>query len=154
TARLGINWRDTLAAFAGFCPWIGTSWFVTAILELVVVFPVLRWIFHRLGALVTLAASLAICFACSYYVFDILDWGRFYLGGKVPDPGWYYQWIFAPRLFWMVLAGVLVAAWWKGRLPRPLTAVAVALTLCRSLVFRAVHGPPEDFFFGALREQG
>src|SRR5260221_8137169 len=42
------GWSAALT-FLGYSPWIGPSWFVTLVVQLVLVFPLLHWAADRLG---------------------------------------------------------------------------------------------------------
>ena len=118
-----------------------------------VLFPGLRWLWLRVGPVVSLPAMAATCVASIWYVWNIVAAGRWLLGDNVTEPGWYYAWIFVPRVFWAVAAGVFVGRWWVGR-PPPLVAAAslvvVGLGVYASLRLRSALG---DLVLGPFRRQ-
>jgi peptidoglycan/LPS O-acetylase OafA/YrhL len=153
--HLGVP--EALATYVGFAPWMGTSWFIALILQLVLLFPALEWLVRRtgkvLGPLVLLPLSAWLCKWCVWHVWDIVAVGKELLGGSLPEPGWYYAWIFVPRVLWHVLSGVYVARLLGGR-PRPrFTALAVALSLVGAYACVAVRDAPDDLFVGPYRQQ-
>jgi len=102
-----------VATALGYMPWIGTGWFVTLALELVVLFPALRWCVHRVGGRVSLVVAAAVLVASYVYMYPIIhlmrlllhDSGGLRLGGEL----FYYRWIFAPAYFFGVVAGMAIA---------------------------------------------
>lgn len=141
-----------LATFAGYAPWIGTSWFVTIILQLVLLFPALRWLFLRVRPIVTLSVTAMICGACAWYTFEIIDLGMKIIGKSVPPPGWYYAWIFVPRTFWNVAGGFFIARYAKGRPGASLVATAAALTIA-GVIAVAENATADDALIRGLRRQ-
>ena len=71
----------------GYVPWVGTGWFITLVVQIVLLFPVLRRIMTALGSIPTLLASIAITVAVSLHPLVIISWLRTGLGGVpgVPD---------------------------------------------------------------------
>ncbi|HEX7669214.1 MAG TPA: acyltransferase family protein, partial [Polyangiaceae bacterium] len=88
------RWRDLMATYVGYAPRMGTTWFIAVIIQLVLVFPMLRWAIHRAGAIPALLVSAGVSALCIWYIWDIVALGRRFLGDDVPEPGWYYLWIF------------------------------------------------------------
>lgn len=150
---LRVGWMEALATYAGYAPWIGTSWFITIILQLVVLFPGLRWLWLRVGPMVSLPAMAAICVASAWYVWDIVAAGRWLLGDNVIEPGWYYAWIFVPRVFWPVAAGVFVGRWWVGRPPPLIAAASLVLVGLGVYVCIRLRHAPDDLILGPFRRQ-
>lgn len=152
-AFLKLGAREATLMFLGYAPWIGTSWFVTLILELVLVVPGYRWLVGKLGPVPSLALSAAATAAGAYYLWYIAVWGMQIFGHDAPEPGWYYQWIFFPRVLWPVTVGFFVARWWGGRISKRATVIALALTVFGSWLADVARGAPEDAFVGLLRQQ-
>jgi peptidoglycan/LPS O-acetylase OafA/YrhL len=149
-AAKGLGLRQLLATFIGYSPWIGISWFITLILQLVVVFPALRWLVNRLGNVASLALAAAVTVAGTWFMWDIIDAGKWLLASDVPEPAWYYHWIFWPRVTWEVVAGIVIAR--IALPPKPLT-LALAAVLAALVIWLpgVVRGGPEDAVVGALR---
>lgn len=98
-----------LDSFVGFAPRYGTSWFVAIIIQIVLLFPVLRWLLERLGPVLSCALA-GLCSALSiWFVFQISDAGHRLFGSEGLQTPFYYQWIFAPRVFWQVVTGMAFA---------------------------------------------
>jgi peptidoglycan/LPS O-acetylase OafA/YrhL len=151
-ARLHVGFPHALASLVAYAPWIGTSWFVTVILQLVMLYPVLRWLMNRLGPIASLFLFGGLCAFTMWNFLFFVQTGLELLGTDFVGPGWYYFWIFSPRLFWHVAAGVALARICGGRVGPILTASAVALAVFGSLLQEVVRGPPGDFF-SPIREQ-
>jgi peptidoglycan/LPS O-acetylase OafA/YrhL len=140
---------EVLAAYAGYAPWIGTSWFVFVIIQLVIVFPLLAWSLDLVGAALLVLGTAAICDLCMWDIWQIIALGKRILG-DVPEPGFYYFWIFWPRVLYHVAVGMLVAEWWKGRPSITVTALSLALTVVGFFLARAVMDRSP---LGPIREQ-
>lgn len=153
-AFAGYGARQVALTFLGYAPWIGTSWFVTVIFQLVLWLPAWRFLAIRVRALPALLVSGAVTFASVYYLWEIIDMGRSVLGNDAPEPGWYYQWILSPRLLWHVTTGLFVARWWGGRIEARPAGIFALVTVAGFALMDVARGAPEDFFAGALREQG
>lgn len=150
---LKLGPRELTATFIGYAPWIGTSWFVTVILQLVLILPFYRWLAIRAGALPSLVVSGAITSASAYYLWYIVEAGKLIFGEDAPEPGWYYQWIFSPRVLWHVTAGLFVGRLWGGRVGPRATIAFVGITAVGMWLVGFVRGGPEDIFVGSLRQQ-
>jgi peptidoglycan/LPS O-acetylase OafA/YrhL len=138
-----------LLTFLGYAPWIGPSWFVTLVLQLVLLFPALSWVMDRLGPWVVLVLAAVIAGVSTYYSLHVADFGLKYLGRSVPPPGWFYIWIFVPRSLWIVVAGMVVARVW-GTKPGPrVTFVAVIVSIFAETAVWLVN--PDEFIAGTLR---
>lgn len=150
---LHLGWPELLGTFIGYAPWIGTSWFVTVILQLVVILPFYRWIAIRARLVPSLVVSAAITSASAYYLWNIVELGKAIFGEDAPEPGWYYQWIFSPRVLWHVTAGLFLARISGGRIGPRATAVSVMLALIGMWLVGVARGGPSDLFLGSLRQQ-
>ncbi len=147
---LPIGAPHALLTFFGYSPWIGPSWFVTLVIQLVLVFPALHWVMNRLGPFIALALAVAISMICLYYSLQIADYGLRWLGRNVPPPGWFYDWIFVPRSLSTVVAGMVAGRLW-GTKPGPrVTLAAVAVSLFAETAVWLAR--PEEFIVGTLRK--
>jgi peptidoglycan/LPS O-acetylase OafA/YrhL len=135
---------DVALSFFGYAPWVGTAWFVTIILQYVLLFPGLRWVTERVPAGVCLAAGAVSTLASIYSTLHLVELGTRLFGSNVPPPGWYYSWIFFPRALWNVTVGIYVARWWQGRVSKSATAVAAVLTVTGIVAVEAI-GQGGDF---------
>jgi peptidoglycan/LPS O-acetylase OafA/YrhL len=98
---------DALAwSLAGYAPWIQTSWFVTAILQLVLLFPILRAVTRSLGRNVCLVASLLVMVAAQRYALPLTEWLRGLLPHDDATYGFYAFWVFVPHYFFLVIFGM------------------------------------------------
>jgi hypothetical protein len=113
TSVTGAPYRVVLT-YLGYMPWVGTGWFVTLALEMVVLFPVLRLSLDRLGAVATLLLTAAILVASHLHQDEIITFVRTLVRDRSThaDPFmsyYYFFWIFAPARFFLVICGVLIA---------------------------------------------
>ena len=95
----------------GHLPQIGTGWFITLIVQLVLLFPLLVLVQRGLGAALSCGAGIAVLVACHLHAFTVLGWMRGVLL-DVPLEGlfvFYPFWIFAPASFFSLLAGMALA---------------------------------------------
>ncbi len=133
----------------GYSPWIGPSWFVTLVLQLIVLFPALHWAMNEVGPWIMLAAAAAATAFTAYHTLQIADFGLRVIGSNVPPPGWFYVWIFPPRSLWLVVAGMALARLVGPRLsPRATLAAIVSAAL---VVPACQFVRPEEFLVGPLR---
>lgn len=150
----GGNFRlggfEVLLSFFGYAPWVGTSWFVTLILQYILLFPLLRWVTLRVPALVCLLVSVAVTFASGWFSLDILTTATDLLGNNVPSPGWYYVWAFFPRALWNVMSGIVIARWWQGKVSMRATGFALILTAAGALVTEMIRASND--FWAPVRE--
>jgi len=96
----------------GYIPQVGTGWFVTLIVQLVLCYPLLRWLLVRCGVAMSLLLTAAIHAWSQLYVFDVVDLMRGALQDSAHMHGFfvfYYSWIFAPARLLLVLSGMLLA---------------------------------------------
>lgn len=141
---------QALVSVTGYAPWIGTSWFVLVILEYILIFPVLRRAVLAMGALPSLLIAAVSTFASCWFLLQIVTVGKALLGNNVPWPGWYYQWIFMPRVLWDVVAGIFVAHLWRGRISAKTTWIALGLTALGIVLTHVVRGGTDRL--GPVRE--
>lgn len=140
--------RFVVATFLGYMPWVGTGWFVTLILELVVLFPVIRLAVVRFGVAPSMAAAAVITVTAQLSLFTCIDLMRRVLLNSAPGEGFYYMSIFAPAWFFAVICGIALARsdLRFGRRAAALCAAAVMLCifgehvgLLDGLVLNATH---------------
>jgi peptidoglycan/LPS O-acetylase OafA/YrhL len=143
---------QALVSFAGYAPWFGTTWFVTLVLQYILIFPALRWVTVRLGAMPSLCIAAAATVATCWFILQVIDTSSAMLGKNVPAPGWYYYWIFVPRVLWDVTAGIFVARWWRGRISVTAMLIGLALTALGAFLGYLARKTAGDFFSGNLRE--
>jgi len=106
----------------GYLKQVGTGWFVTVIIQLVLLFPLLFWFARRVGVGVLLALGLVATAGTLAYVQPI----RATLGLG----GWM---VLSPRFFAHVAFGMLLAPY-AGRLPRRAVGAALVVYLMLALV--------------------
>jgi peptidoglycan/LPS O-acetylase OafA/YrhL len=96
----GVHLSKKLAAAhaVGYLYLVGTGWFVTLIIQLVLVFPLMHALARRFGGAVVLAAGLACTVACAAFVM----WLVWVLG-------FFNHLVFAPRYFGLVAFGMVLA---------------------------------------------
>src|SRR4030095_3378688 len=97
--RVHVSWRIIAANALGYLPNVGTAWFVTLILEMVMVFPLLHWAAQRAGSTAVLLGGLA----C------LVTTGAFHVSlwcGRGP----FNLLIFAPRMLGHVTFGLFLAS--------------------------------------------
>jgi len=97
--RVPVSWRIVTANLLGYLPNVGTAWFVTLILQIVIVFPLLHWAARRIGSGAVLAGGL-LCLAATVAWQAWLWWrlGPFNLVA------------FAPRMLGHVTFGLFLAS--------------------------------------------
>jgi len=152
-ADLRVGAREALLTFLGYAPWIGTAWFITLVIQLVALFPLLRWVCVQAGALSVLPATAILCGYSVWWTWDLVSFGMKYLQDPIPPPGWVYAWIFVPRVFFHVVAGVYVARHWGGRPDRMVALLAAAIWVGATSIAASRPPSPEDFVMGPIRAQ-
>ena len=109
---------------AGWLSQVGTGWFVTLIIQLVLVFPLLHAA-RRAGIATVLAAGLACTLACVRFQLDLMAM----LAGLGPAPGeaqmFFNYFVFSPRLLAHVAFGMWLAPH-VGRLGGTAAALSAA----------------------------
>jgi hypothetical protein len=129
------SWRVVLETLLGYEPWVGTGWFITLILELVVLFPFVRWAVERVGAATCMVVSAAVLLASHAYVFHVVELMRHLVNGN-GHTVFFYFWIFPLPWLFPIVAGIALA---KNQLrvePRAAwlsAAVVVACTIIHEL---------------------
>ncbi len=115
----------------GYLPWVGTGWFVTLILELVLVFPLVHFGLKAAGdtlGIVVAVAVLALSYAEMLAAIELMR--TVVHDTALPGNTFFYFWIFVPaRLYAVTVGAVLVR---RRVVVRPWQAVAcfgVALIL-------------------------
>jgi peptidoglycan/LPS O-acetylase OafA/YrhL len=94
---VAISVRRAVFAFAGYLSQVGTGWFVTMIVQMVLVFPLLHALARRWGPGVVLAGGLACMLAgVSSRFWLIAHWGIF------------NTFVFSPRFYGHVAFGILL----------------------------------------------
>jgi fucose 4-O-acetylase-like acetyltransferase len=96
-----------IASYAGYVPWVSTYWFVTLVLECVIVYPVIRLALSRVGVVSSLIAAALITTASAASYLEILHWGAIILRQSSPNPHSYF-WIFLPAYAWHIVAGAAI----------------------------------------------
>ncbi len=133
-----------VASIFGYAPWMQTSWFVTAILQLIVVFPLLRLAVDALGAVVVSAAALAVLVFLQANSLVVNAWVANLLPHPVLALGFYPFWIFIPHYLWLVACGMQMTS--LARSPRAATLlVAFGVFLVPLLVEPLVTQPSALF---------
>jgi peptidoglycan/LPS O-acetylase OafA/YrhL len=100
------------ATAAGYLPWVATGWFITLILQLVLLFPLLHLAVNRLGSSACVLAAAAALVTSYYFMYDVISFMRMILLGTPPSTGlgsYFPFWIFAPTRLLAVVAGILIA---------------------------------------------
>lgn len=106
----------------GYLKQVGTGWFITVILQLVLLFPLFHWLARRAGIGVVLALG-------ALATFNTLLWVQS-LRGTLGLGGWM---VFSPRFFLHVAFGMLLAPR-VGRIgARALVAAAIAYVLLAAI---------------------
>jgi peptidoglycan/LPS O-acetylase OafA/YrhL len=114
----------------GYMPQVGTGWFVTLVVQLVLLYPMLHWLMRR-ARYVALLLTAALHVWSHLYIFDVVELMRAALRDSAHMHGFfvlYYAWIFAPSRLLLVTAGMLFARR-DMRGSRKLTLLAAALWL-------------------------
>jgi len=114
-------------ALAGYAPWIQTSWFVTAIFQLVAVFPLLRLASEKLGANAMVLVGLAVMVVAQVYALYINLWVKDLLPYPDQTAGFYSFWIFIPPYLWLIFCGARLVGFARST---GITAGLAALSVC------------------------
>ncbi len=118
-----------VSTFLGYMPWVSTGWFVTLILELVVLFPLIRWLVRAIGIFAGLLIGLLATIVSFYYVFDIIEWMQVWLRDDGSIVSFFYFWIFAPAYLWNLTAGIGLATVPRQRRAHAAVLAAVCFVL-------------------------
>lgn len=123
-----------VASALGYLPSAGTAWFITVILQLVLVFPALYWAVRRLGAVIMIGATAFATLESHWHCLAIMDVGRDVMGSLFPADEFSVFWMFIPQQLVLVVSGIVVA-----RDPRLLSPGSGAVALAIFLVGAYVH---------------
>lgn len=122
-------WPWVFAHAVGFLPQLGTTWFVTLIVQLILLFPLLHLGLKHLGAALACGVTLLLMWWCYQHSFDIIDLMRAVLLDSAGVKGFFlfwYLWIFAPVRFFPLIAGMIWAR--RGLRVSHTLAIACAAT--------------------------
>ena len=128
-----------VAMLVGYLPTVSTGWFVTLILELVLLFPLVHWAVHRLGDLTSIVLALALLFVSHEHTLQIVATGRALLLNTAPTEGvagFYPFLVFPPAWLAHVTMGVVLAR--RRPLPTPIDAVASAALVSSGIALHAL----------------
>jgi peptidoglycan/LPS O-acetylase OafA/YrhL len=132
---INVSVRAVAVTFGGWLAQVGTGWFVTMILQMVLVFPLLHVCAKRWGAGVVLAVGLVCTVAVVAYRFDLIArWTMF------PTL------VFSPRFYGHVAFGILLAGVFD-RLGLGAAALATAAIAPCVAVRQGLIGAPEWMAF-------
>jgi hypothetical protein len=107
--RHAVRPQAVLMTAFGYLPRVGTGWFVTLILELVVLFPLLHLGLRKLGNVVVALAAAAVLIVSHVEMVAIADYLRIALRNSGPPQSpFFYFWIFAPVWFYGVVIGAVL----------------------------------------------
>jgi peptidoglycan/LPS O-acetylase OafA/YrhL len=126
------------ATALGYVPWVGTGWFVTLVLQLVLLFPLIRLAVDRLGIALPFLAGLAILVASYVWMFHVIALLEWLLRNSASKSFWYF-WVFSPIRIFAVVAGIAIAR----RLGRPgqvHAAIALSCVIAAILVHSRLVG--------------
>jgi peptidoglycan/LPS O-acetylase OafA/YrhL len=124
--------RFIVATFLGYMPWIGAGWFVTLVVELVLLFPFIYWGFTMLGPIASTAIALASTLLSHRFPLHVIGFSQTLLLHSAPFEPFFYWWIFPPAYLWHLCAGMILARRWRagsGRLAGLSLALFAAATV-------------------------
>jgi peptidoglycan/LPS O-acetylase OafA/YrhL len=136
-----LSWWLPIVQVLGYLLYVGTGWFVTMIVQLVVLFPAFEWARRRVGLAVLLPLGLAVTVAVVWFGLEILG-----------TLGPFNFLVFSPRYFGHVAFGMLLARQ-RERLGTGALALATAMfAACVASDLAAVGNPwvHEASWIGAL----
>ena len=116
-----LTWRLPFLQAVGYLMYVGTGWFITMVLQLVLLQPLLEVLARRLGHAVLLAMGLVVTAGITAVGFHIVD-----------RVGLFNYWIFSPRFLAHVTFGMALAPyvrrldWRAGLAAGAVLALAVA----------------------------
>jgi peptidoglycan/LPS O-acetylase OafA/YrhL len=114
-----LRWWLPIAHALGYLLHVGTGWFITMIIQLVAVFPLLELVRRRYGLGVLLVFGFATTAAITQVALWMADtWGLF------------NYWIFSPRFFANVTFGMALAHYRERVTPGTGVLAAVVLAIC------------------------
>jgi peptidoglycan/LPS O-acetylase OafA/YrhL len=124
-----------LLTFGGYMPWVGTGWFVTLALELVVLFPLLVWAVDRIGDVAALLIAAAVLVVCERHLYGVIALVRMLFRDASPHVDlslYYYYWIFPPPRAFAVVAGMMLAR--RGTPSLRAGAISAAVVVAGGLI--------------------
>ncbi|MEO6027294.1 MAG: acyltransferase family protein [Candidatus Binatia bacterium] len=93
----------------GYWPWIGTGWFVTLVILLVIVFPFAHLALQTIGEAATLLIAIGALLASWAYMFHAIEIMRALLFDTAPHTNpFFYFWIFVPAWLMAVTVGAVL----------------------------------------------
>jgi hypothetical protein len=101
--------RVVAALAIGYLPWIGTGWFVTLILQIVAIYPILRFATNKIGPVITILLTGSLVIAGRLYPVDIIVLMQWLFRQSGRGVGLWYLEIFVPTKLLGVFAGMLLA---------------------------------------------
>jgi peptidoglycan/LPS O-acetylase OafA/YrhL len=122
-----LGWPQVVITFLGSAPWVGTTWFVTIILQFILLMPVLRRVPSGLWSVPVLGVAALSTWAAAAFMLEVITAGKLMFGDNVSDM--YYYWAVFPRALWHVTAGIFIARWWQARVGLVAMGVALAVTV-------------------------
>ena len=141
TPPIPMEPRFLVATSLGYAPWVGTSWFVTVVIQLIVVFPLLYWLLLRLGPIMAAGLAGLVTAASHLLVLHVLGFMQALLLNSAPEGAFYYMHIFGPQYLWPVACGVYLALLgWQDR-PR-LLGVALVVWLAGVILHSTMDARP------------
>lgn len=141
-ARKPYGWDALLIGLTGYlpCPELGMTWFLTAILQLVLLYPILQLLTRVVGLATCLAVSIVILVFSHIYSLEIMSAVLRHLPLRDLVNPFYAFAIFVPQHFLLLFAGLLIVKCdWDKRLRAVLTAAVVCLA---GLVLQHIFLPP------------
>ena len=130
--ELTLGWPQALITFLGSAGWVGTTWFVTIILQFILLMPLLQRVSRGAWAIPVLGVAAASTYGTAVFMLEVITAGKVLFGDNVHDM--YYYWAVFLRALWHVVAGIAIARWWQGRVG--LAAAGAAVVVC---VSGAIH---------------
>ncbi len=117
--------RFAVALALGYLPWVGIGWFVTLVVELVIVFPFVRWAAVRFGTRLTAGVGIVVL-AASHVYWEALVTSMATLLLHTAPMWEFYVWIFWPAYLFAVTCGVMIA---RGEIRLGTEVGAISATL-------------------------
>jgi peptidoglycan/LPS O-acetylase OafA/YrhL len=123
-----MSTRKLIALALGYWPWVGTGWFVTLVLELVVLYPALRLLLDAIGERTTLLVTFVALVLSCLHMADVVAFMRNVAADRSPmewgDAELFYFLVFPPTWLFLVVCGMV----WSRR-GRPVGPAWIAASL-------------------------
>jgi peptidoglycan/LPS O-acetylase OafA/YrhL len=141
-----LAWWLPIDHVLGYLLYVGTGWFVTMILQLVVLFPAFEWIRRRAGMGVLLPLGIASTAIATWYGLPLLGFLSALAGGS------FNYYVFSPRFFGHVAFGMLLAQHRTRLTPAVGVLAAAVLTGCAAVDVARLEYPwqHQSAWIGAL----